>query len=387
MNLHEYQAKQILASRNVKIPRGRVCYDPLEALVAARKLNSDKVVLKAQAHTGGRGKAGGITVSAVDESLREKAREILDMKLVTNQTGPQGKPVSCILVEEVLPIDRELYLGVVLDRRLGKTTIMASSAGGMDIEEVAATTPEKIITVPVDPIVGLQPYMARSTAYRLLGQEGNAKEMTKVITALYNVFVDLDCSLAEINPLIVSGSDIIALDAKINLDENALFRHPELEQYRDRSQEDTVEQSAKKDGLSYIKLNGDIGCIVNGAGLAMATLDLISHHNGTPANFLDVGGGASEQVVCDAMCILLEDPDVKVVFINIFGGILRCDVLARGVIKGLKIKEKELPVIARIEGTNIEEGRMLFKESGLPIEMAPSLDEAAKLVVQKAATA
>ncbi len=387
MNLHEYQAKQILASRKVKTPRGHVCYDPLEALVAARKLNSEKVVLKAQAHTGGRGKAGGIAVAAVDESLREKAREILDMKLVTNQTGAQGKPVSSILVEEVLPIDSELYLGVVLDRRLGKVTIMASSAGGMDIEEVAATTPEKIITVPVDPIVGLQPYLARSTAYKLLEGQGNVKEMTKVISALYNVFVDLDCSLAEINPLIVSGDDIIALDAKINLDENALFRHPELELYRDRSQEDTVEMSAKKDGLSYIKLNGNIGCIVNGAGLAMATLDLISHHGGTPANFLDVGGGASEQVVCDAMCILLEDLDVELVFINIFGGILRCDVLARGVIKGLKIKEKQIPVIARIEGTNIEEGRMLFKESGLPIEMVESLDEAAKLVVQKAAAA
>jgi succinyl-CoA synthetase beta subunit len=387
MNLHEYQAKEIMASRGIKTPKGQVCYDPLEALVVARKLNCEKVVLKAQAHTGGRGKAGGIAVVPVDDKLRIKAREILNMTLVTNQTGPAGKPVSALLVEEAPRIDNELYLGVVLDRNLGKVTIMASSAGGVDIEEVAAKTPEKIITVPVDPILGLQPYQARSTAYRLLEGAGPVKEMTKVIRALYRTFVDLDCSLAEINPLVVSGDEVLALDAKINLDENALFRHPELELYRDRTQEDPVEMSAKKDGLSYIKLNGNIGCIVNGAGLAMATLDLISHHGGTPANFLDVGGGASEQVVCDAMLILLEDDNVELVFINIFGGILRCDVLAKGVIKALRLQEKALPVVARIEGTNIEEGRRLFKESGLPIEMIDSLDDAAGLVVKKSETA
>lgn len=384
MNLHEYQAKQLLAGRGVQIPKGSICYDPLEALIAARELGSEKVVLKAQAHTGGRGKAGGVAVVSMQDDIRVKASEILGKKLVTYQTGPEGKPVSALLVEEVLPIDQEMYLGVVLDRNTGRVTLMASAEGGVEIETLAREAPEKIVTVAVDPVRGLTPFQARSLAYRLTKNKVLAQQLTRIATVLYEVFVGYDCSLAEINPLVVSGDRVLALDAKLNLDDNALFRHPEMELLRDRSQEDGIELSANKDGLSYIKLTGDIGCIVNGAGLAMATLDLIALHGGSPANFLDVGGGASEQGVADAMNILLDDKRVKVVFINIFGGILRCDVLARGVIKALKQRGVALPIVARIEGTNIEEGRELFEKSGLPIQMIPSLDEAAKLVVAKA---
>ncbi len=386
MNLHEYQSKELLCCRGVAVPKGAVCYDPLEALLEARQLKSDKVVLKAQVHSGGRGKAGGVAVVSMDEDIRARAAQILGQTLVTNQTGPQGKPVSALLIEEVLPIDREMYLGVVLDRNTGRVTIMSSLAGGVEIEALASGSPEKIFTISVDPVRGLAPYQARAMAYRLSDDKTLAVQIMKIITVLYQVFVDYDCSLAEINPLIISGDRVIALDAKINLDDHALFRHPEMERLRDRSQEDLLELSARKNGLSYIRLNGDIGCIVNGAGLAMATLDLISLHGGAPANFLDVGGGASEQVVSDAMSILLDDKSVKVIFINIFGGILRCDVLARGVIKALKQRGTALPVIARIEGTNIEEGLSLFEQSGLPIEMIPSLDDAARAVVAKAAS-
>jgi succinyl-CoA synthetase beta subunit len=387
MNLHEYQSKELLSARGVPIPRGSVCYDALEALIAARRLKSDWVAIKAQVHSGGRGKAGGVAVMSLDEDIRGKAAEILERRIVTNQTGPQGKPVSCLLVEEVVPIDQEIYLGVVLDRNTARVTIMASSAGGMAIEELAREKPESIFTISVNPLLGLTPYQARALSYRLTDSKLIAAQIHKVMTILYTVFVEYDCTLAEINPLVVSGDSVLALDAKINLDGNALFRHPEMERWRDRAQEDPLELSARKDGLSYIKLDGNVGCIVNGAGLAMATLDLISLHGGSPANFLDVGGGASEQVIGDAMSILLDDPRVRVVFINIFGGILRCDVLARGVIRALKHHKVELPVVARIEGTNIEEGRRLFDESGLPVEMIDGLDEAAKLVVEKAQAA
>ncbi len=387
MNLHEYQSKELLSARGVAIPRGSVCYDALEALIAARRLKSDWVAIKAQVHSGGRGKAGGIAVMSLDQDIRGKASEILERRIVTNQTGPQGKPVSCLLVEEVVPIDQEIYLGVVLDRNTARVTIMASAAGGMEIEQLAREKPESIFTISVNPLLGLTAYQARALAYRLTDSKLIAAQIHKVMTILYTVFVEYDCTLAEINPLVVSGDRVLALDAKINLDGNALFRHPEMERWRDRAQEDPLELSARKDGLSYIKLDGNVGCIVNGAGLAMATLDLISLHGGSPANFLDVGGGASEQVIGDAMSILLDDPRVRVVFINIFGGILRCDVLARGVIRALKYHKVELPVVARIEGTNIEEGRRLFEESGLPVEMIDGLDEAAKLVVEKAQAA
>jgi succinyl-CoA synthetase beta subunit len=383
MNLHEFQAKELLAARGVAIPRGAVCYDPLEALIAARKLKTDRVVLKAQVHSGGRGKAGGVALVSVDDHVRVKAAEILNRKLVTNQTGPQGKPVSALLVEEVLPIDQEIYLGVVLDRNAGRVRIMASPEGGVEIETLAKEAPDKIFTVSVHPWIGLAPYQARALAYRISDRKAVASQLTSVITSLYNIFVEYDCSLAEINPLIVSQDRVMALDAKVNLDDNGLFRHPELELKRDRSQEDRLELAAKKDDLSYIRLDGNIGCMVNGAGLAMATLDLISLHGGSPANFLDVGGGASEQGVCDAMNLLLDDTRVSAVFINIFGGILRCDVLARGVIRAFQGRGVELPVVARIEGTNLEEGRRLFQESGLPIDMVPALDEAAQLVVQR----
>ena len=384
MNLHEYQSKQLLAERGVAIPTGSTCFDPLEALIAARRLKTDKVVLKAQVHSGGRGKAGGVALLSMDDDIRSAASKILGLKLVTNQTGPEGKPVSALLVEEVLPIDREIYLGVLLDRNTGRVIIMSSPEGGMEIETLAREAPEKIFTISIHPLIGLAPYQARGLAYRLSHSKIIAGQIMKIITVLYDIFVSYDCSLVEINPLVISGDRVIALDAKINLDDHALFRHPEMERFRDRSQEDPSELSARKDGLSYIKLSGDIGCIVNGAGLAMATLDLISLHGGSPANFLDVGGGASENVVADAMSILLDDSRVKVVFINIFGGILRCDVLARGVIKAIKQRGLALPVVARIEGTSIEEGRSLFEKSGLPIQMIPSLDEAARLVVEKA---
>jgi len=384
MNLHEYQSKELLSSKGVSIPRGSLCHDSFEALLAARSLKSERVVLKAQVHSGGRGKAGGVAVLSMSDDIRARAADILGKRLVTNQTGPEGKPVSALLVEEVMPIGQELYLGVVLDRNSGKVTVMASAEGGVEIETLAREAPEKILTIAVHPLRGLAPHQARSLAYKLTDSRAIADQLVKTITALYQTFVQYDCSLAEINPLIISGEKVVALDAKINLDDHALFRHSELERLRDHSQEDLLELSARKDGLSYIKLNGDIGCIVNGAGLAMATLDLIALHGGAPANFLDVGGGASEQVVADAMTILLDDNRVKVVFINIFGGILRCDVLARGVIKAIKQHGLHMPVIARIEGTNIEEGRILFEESGLPIQMIPSLNDAAKLVVQKA---
>ncbi|MBM3298624.1 MAG: ADP-forming succinate--CoA ligase subunit beta, partial [Deltaproteobacteria bacterium] len=350
----------------------------------ARTLKTDHVVLKAQVHAGGRGKAGGVAVLAMEDDIRGTAARILEQPLVTHQTGPQGKLVSALLVEEVLPVDKEMYLGVVLDRNSGRVTVMASAEGGVEIETLARESPEKIITIGIDPVRGLAQYQARSMAYQLSDSKVVADQIMKVISVLYEIFVGLDCSLAEINPLIVSADRVIALDAKINLDENALFRHPEMEQWRDRFQEERLELSARKDGLSYIRLDGDIGCIVNGAGLAMATLDLIALHGGMPANFLDVGGGASEQGVADAMSLLLDDKRVKVVFINIFGGILRCDVLARGVIRALTQFGVNIPVVARIEGTNIEEGRRLFVESGLLVEMIPSLDEAAEVVVQRA---
>lgn len=386
MNLHEYQAKEMLATRGAPIPRGALAYDPLSALVAARKLKTDKVVLKAQVHSGGRGKAGGVKVLSLSDDIRSAAASILGKTLVTNQTGPEGKPVSCLLIEEAPIIDSEIYLGVVLDRTSGTVTVMASSAGGMEIETIARESPDKIFTVKVNPLRGLSAFQARELAYNLSQDPNLAGQINKIINILYDIFVSYDCTLVEINPLIISGDRVLALDAKVNLDDHALFRHPELEKLRDRTQEDLMELSARQDGLSYIKLGGNIGCIVNGAGLAMATLDLISLHGGSPANFLDVGGGASEQVVSDAMSILLDDPRVKVVFINIFGGILRCDVLANGVIRAIRQRGLQLPVVARIEGTNIAAGLELFRESGLPVEIIPTLDEAARIVVQKAKT-
>ena len=289
MNLHEYQAKEMLATRGAPIPRGALAYDPLSALVAARKLKTDKIVLKAQVHSGGRGKAGGVKVLGMDDDIRAAAASILGKILVTNQTGPEGKPVNCLLVEEAPVIDSEIYLGVVLDRSSGLVTVMASLAGGMDIETVAKQSPEKIFTVKVNPLRGLAPFQARELAYSLSEKHDIAAQINKIINILYDIFIGYDCSLVEINPLIISGERVLALDAKVNLDDHVLFRHPELEKLRDRSQEDITELSARQDGLSYIKLDGDIGCIVNGAGLAMATLDLISLHGGSPANFLDVG--------------------------------------------------------------------------------------------------
>ena len=387
MNLHEYQAKELLASRGVPIPKGSICYTPLETLIAARQLKTDKIVLKAQVHSGGRGKAGGVAVLTMNDDIRSRAAEILGKRLVTNQTGPQGKPVSVLLVEQVVPVEAEIYLGVVLERASGQVTIMASPEGGMEIERLAEEYPDKIFTIKVNPLRGLASYQARDLAYRLSDNNLAATEIAKIISSLYRLFLDYDCSLVEINPLVASGDRVVALDAKVRLGDNALFRHPEMERWRDRSQEDPLELAANKDGLSYVRLEGNIGCVVNGAGLAMATLDLIALHGGSPANFLDVGGGASEQGVMDAMNLLLDDDKVRAVFINIFGGILRCDVLARGVIKAFKARGVHLPVIGRIEGTNIEEGRTLFRESGLPIELISSLNDAAKLVVEKAKAA
>ena len=381
MNLHEYQSKRLLAAKGVAIPKGALCYNGLEALMAARTLKTDKVVLKAQAHTGARGKAGGIAVVSVDDGVQAKTDEILSQKLVTNQTGPQGKPVTAVLVEEVLPIDQEIYLGVVLNRETGHVTVVASAEGGMEIEALAKVAPEKIFTLSAHPLAGLASFQARDLAYRLSSDKSIAEQLFRTITALYATYAEYDCTLAEINPLVISDGRVIALDAKLNLDDNSLFRHPEMENLRDRSQEDAVELASHLAGLSYIRLDGNIGCMVNGAGLAMATLDLISLHGGHPANFLDVGGGASEQRVADAMKILLHDERVRAVFINIFGGILRCDVLARGAVLALKQLGVALPVVARIEGTNIEEGRRIFQESGLPVEMVPALNDAAKRVV------
>lgn len=380
MNLHEYQAKEILAKYGIPVPAGRVA-DNLDDIERIAKEIGKKVVIKAQVHAGGRGKAGGIKI-AEPERARDVGSTILGMKLVTHQTGPEGKLVRKVLVAEAIDVKKEYYLGITIDRSQGKPVILMSSEGGVEIEEVAAKSPEKILKVTVDPLVGLMPYQVRELVLGC-GLAQYMKEMQKIIPALYKVFIENDCSLVEINPLVeTTDGRILALDAKINLDDNALFRHKDLEEKRDKFEEDPKEVEAKDVGISYVKLDGNIGCLVNGAGLAMATMDIIKLYGGMPANFLDVGGGASKDQVSKAFKILLSDKQVKAVLVNIFGGIMRCDVLAQGIVDAVKEIGINVPLVVRLEGTNVEIGRKILKESGLSIIPAETMADAAKKVVE-----
>ncbi|RLB08836.1 MAG: ADP-forming succinate--CoA ligase subunit beta [Deltaproteobacteria bacterium] len=381
MKIHEYQAKELFDRFEVPIPRGSVAFSVDEAVKVAESLGKFPVVIKAQIHAGGRGKGGGVKLANSIEEVKQVADEILGMTLVTHQTGPEGKVVRKILVEEGLDIDKELYLSIIPDRSTAKVVIMASEAGGMDIEEVAAKTPEKIIKVWVDPGFGIQPYHAREVAFRLNVGPELVKQFAVIIPRLYRLFFDYDCSLVEINPLIITkDKKLIALDAKINFDDNALYRHKDILEYRDLDEEDPLEVEASKYNLNYIRLDGNIGNMVNGAGLAMATMDVIKRAGGEPANFLDVGGGASAEMVENGFRIILSDEKVKAVLINIFGGILRCDVLAKGVVEANKKVEVKVPVVIRMEGTNVEEGRRILQESGLNLIVARDIKDAAEKI-------
>jgi succinyl-CoA synthetase beta subunit len=385
MKIHEYQAKDILAQYHVPVPRGEVAFTVEEAETAAKRLGGS-VVVKAQIHAGGRGKGGGVKVARTAEEALEWARKILGMTLVTHQTGPEGKLVQRLLIEETLPIERELYLGIVLDRVQGKPVFMASAAGGMEIEEVAAKTPEAILKETIDPGFGLAPYQARNLAFGIGIPAASVNAAAAAMMALAKAYLDKDMSLAEINPFILTkDGKVFALDAKINFDDNALYRHKELLELRDLSEEDPLEVEASRHGLNYVKLDGSVGCMVNGAGLAMATMDIIKYAGGSPANFLDVGGGASAEQVKNAFRILLSDKHVKAVLINVFGGILRCDTLASGVVGAARDLQIRLPIVVRMEGTNVELGRKILLESGLNFTVGADMADAAEKVVKLAA--
>jgi succinyl-CoA synthetase beta subunit len=382
MKIHEYQAKEILAKYGVPVPRGRVAATPEEAVDIAKELGG-RVVVKAQIHAGGRGKGGGVKLASGPEETQKLAGQILGMNLVTHQTGPEGRLVRRVLVEETLPIARELYVGIVLDRARGKVVVMASSEGGMDIEEVAARTPEKILKEPVEPGIGLTPFQARKLAFGIGIPSASINAAAACMTALVRAYEAVDASLAEINPLILTEDGrVVALDAKINLDDNSLFRHKEMLGLRDIYEEDPLEVEASKFSLNYIKLDGTVGCMVNGAGLAMATMDIIKYAGGSPANFLDVGGGANAEQIRNAFRILTSDTGVKAVLINIFGGILRCDTLANGVVSAVRELGVTLPIVVRMEGTNVELGRQILAESGLNFTVATDMKDAAEKVVR-----
>ncbi|MXX12241.1 MAG: ADP-forming succinate--CoA ligase subunit beta [Gemmatimonadetes bacterium] len=381
MKIHEYQAKEVLRAFGVPVPNGAVGRTPEEAEAIAKDLGG-AVVVKAQIHAGGRGKGGGIKLASNPAEAREVASEIIGMQLVTPQTGTEGQKVKSVWVENATDIDRELYLGIVLDRAQSRLVVMASRAGGMDIEEVAATTPEKILKEVVHPGVGLQPFQARRLALGL-GLEGDQlKQGVSFITALYKAYIETDCSLAEINPLVVSKSGkVLALDAKMNFDDSAMYRHSDIYELRDVDEEDPLEVEASKYDLNYIKLDGEVGCMVNGAGLAMATMDIVKYAGSSPANFLDVGGGTNVERVKNAMRILTSDESVKAVLINIFGGIVRCDRVAEGVVAALEDIEINVPLVVRLQGTNAEEGAQILENSGLEFTVARKLKEAAEAVV------
>jgi len=384
MKIHEYQAKAILAKYKVPVPRGEVAFSAEEASEAARKIGGS-VVVKAQIHAGGRGKGGGVKVARDAAEATELAKKILGMTLVTHQTGPEGRVVKRLLIEETLPIERELYLGIVLDRAQGKPVFMASSAGGMEIEEVAAETPELILKEAFDPDAGIAPFQARKLAFGMGIPPASINAAVAAMIALTRTYVAVDASLAEINPFILTKDGrVFALDAKINLDDNALYRHKDLVELRDLNEEDPLEVEASKFGLNYIKLDGTVGCMVNGAGLAMATMDIIKYAGGKPANFLDVGGGASAEQVKNAFRILLSDRNVKAVLINIFGGILRCDTLATGVVAAARDLNIKVPIVVRMEGTNVELGRKILVESGFNFTVAQDMRDAAEKVMRLA---
>ncbi len=388
MKIHEYQAKDILAKYGVAVPRGEVANTLDEALDVAKKLFSNGargVVVKAQIHAGGRGKGGGVKVAKVMDDAEHHSKQILGMQLITHQTGPQGQKVQRLLIEETADIDRELYLGIVLDRAAAKLVFMASQAGGMEIEEVAAKDPKAIYKAYIDPAVGFQPYQARQLAFALGLKPAQLNEAVKFMLGLYKAYIETDASLLEINPFITTKDDkLFALDCKINFDDNAIFRHKELKELRDVAEEDPLEVEASKYALNYIKLDGNIACMVNGAGLAMATMDIIQYAGGSPANFLDVGGGANQQQIEHAFEILLSDKNVQAVFINIFGGILRVDTLAHGVVEAAKKTNVKVPVVLRLEGTNVEEGRKILKDSGLNFIIGDTMQDAAQKVVAAA---
>jgi len=382
MKIHEYQAKDILRQYQVPVPRGRVCFAADEARTVATELGGGTVVVKAQIHAGGRGKGGGVKVVKGPDAAFEAATAMLGMTLVTYQTGPDGQVVGRVLVEEGLDIGRELYLGLVIDRSTERPVLMVSEEGGVEIEKVAAETPDRIYKAFVDPALGLQPFQARQLAFRLGLRGKQVGKAAKMMLALYRAFVESDASLFEINPLVVTKDDeLIALDAKINIDDNALFRHADVQELRDLSEEEPLEIEASKYSLNYIKLDGTVGCMVNGAGLAMATMDIIKLAGGEPANFLDVGGGANAEQIKNAFRILMSDNNVKAVLINIFGGILRCDVLAQGVIAAVKDLGVPVPIVIRMEGTNVEQGKQMLAESGLNFTTADTMADAAERVV------
>jgi len=383
MKIHEFQAKQLFNAYNIPTPKGRIVTSAEEIPRAVEHAGAFPLVLKAQVHAGGRGKGGGIKiVNTVEEAIMVSSG-LLGKTLVTPQTGEGGKPVNHLLIEEMLHVEKEIYLGITVDRIKTCVTVLASAEGGMEIEKIAAGTPEKLFTENVDPGIGLRPFQANRIFFSLGLDPSLSRKMSGIILNLYRLFIDKDCSLVEINPLIVTkDGDIIALDAKINVDDNALYRHPDIASLRDPVQENPLEVEASRYNLNYIKLKGNVGCMVNGAGLAMATMDLIKHVGAAPANFLDVGGGATSQMVTEGLKILLSDTDVKVIFINIFGGILRCDTLAKGVVEATRQLEIKLPMVIRLEGTNVETGRQIFAESGLSFTVANGMGDAAEKVAE-----
>jgi len=392
MNIHEYQGKQIFARYGIPISQGIPAFTVDEAAKAAEKIIADTkseiVVVKAQIHAGGRGKGGGVKVAKGAAAAKEQAQNILGMQLITPQTRPTGQKVNRLYIEQGQDIKRELYVALVVDRETRRVALMASTEGGMDIEEVAAHTPEKILTQFIDPLLGLAPFQARKVAYALKVGEGTpdpkatVNEFVKLVLALGELFIKEDCSLLEVNPLVITGAGrVVALDAKLNLDENAEARHPEWEALRDVDEEDPVELEAKKTGLSYVSLDGNIGCLVNGAGLAMSTMDIIKHYGGEPANFLDVGGGANKEQVTKAFKMILSSPKVKGIFVNIFGGIMKCDVIADGVVAATKELGLTVPLVVRLEGTNVEQGKEILKNSGLAIQTADDMGDGARKIV------
>lgn len=385
MKIHEYQAKELFNKYKVPIPEGGIAFSPAEAKTVAEKLDGFPVVVKAQIHAGGRGKGGGVKLAKSLDEVNTLAEEIIGMTLVTHQTGPEGRLVKKVLVEQGLDIQKELYLSIIPDRATAKIVVMASEAGGMDIEEVAEKTPEKIIKVYINPLTGIQGYHCREVAFGLNLEPALMKQSTAMLYNLYRLFIDNDCSLVEINPLVITAQEtVIALDAKVNFDDNALFRHKDILEYRDLDEEDPLEIEASKFNLNYINLDGNVGNMVNGAGLAMATMDIIKLAGAEPANFLDVGGGASAEMVENGFKIILRDETVKGILINIFGGILRCDVLAEGVVQAAKKTGINVPLVVRMEGTNVEDGRRILAESGLNLITAIDLKDAALKVAQLA---
>ncbi|MFP5111264.1 ADP-forming succinate--CoA ligase subunit beta [Bacillaceae bacterium C204] len=382
MNIHEYQGKEILRKYGVAVPNGKVAFTVEEAVEAAKELGTQVCVVKAQIHAGGRGKAGGVKVAKNLDEVRTYASEILGKTLVTHQTGPEGKEVKRLLIEEGCDIKKEYYIGLVLDRATSRVVLMASEEGGTEIEEVAEKTPEKIFKEQIDPVVGLQAYQARRIAFNINIPKELINQAVKFMTALYNAYIDKDCSIAEINPLVVTGDGkVMALDAKLNFDSNALYRQKDVLEYRDLEEEDAKEIEASKYDLSYVALDGNIGCMVNGAGLAMSTMDIIKHYGGDPANFLDVGGGATAEKVTEAFKIILSDPNVKGIFVNIFGGIMKCDVIAEGVVEAAKQVGLSVPLVVRLEGTNVDLGKKILAESTVEIIAAESMADGAQKIV------